>query len=96
MRIVTVCGMGFGTSLMMKMSIDRILREQGIKAELLAWDLGSAKGQPADIVVAPRDMEQHLKSFKARVILIDNLTNKAEIQSKLMPVIHELQETGKH
>ncbi len=90
MRIVTLCGMGFGTSLMMKMAIDELLRKHSIKAELQAWDLGSAKGQAADIIVAPRDMEKHLTGFNARVILIDNLTNKQEIENKLIPVVKEL------
>ncbi len=95
MRIVTLCGMGFGTSLILKMAIDAILRKHGLRAELLAWDLGSAKGQPADIVVAPRDMESHLRSFTAHVVLVDNLTDKAAIEAKLLPVIRELQAAGR-
>lgn len=95
MRIVTVCGMGFGTSLMMKMSIDSVLRSHGIKAELQAWDLGSAKGQTADIIVAPRDMERHLKDFKARLVFIDNLTSKPEMEQKVLPVVKELLAEGR-
>ncbi len=90
MRIVSICGMGFGTSLILRMTIDEILKARGIKAETMAWDLGSAKGQQADIVVAPRDMERHLKDFPARVVLVDNLTNKQEVEAKLIPVVEEL------
>jgi len=90
LRIVTLCGMGFGTSLMLKMTLEEIFRKHGIKAELQAWDLGSAKGQTADVIVAPRDMEGHLKGFGAHVILIENLTNKNEIENKVIPVIKEI------
>jgi len=82
--------MGFGTSLMLRMTIDDILKAHGIKAETLAWDLGSLKGQRADIVVAPRDMERHLKDFPARVVLVNNLTDKKEVEAKLLPVVEEL------
>lgn len=92
MRIVCVCGMGFGTSLMMKMMIDDLLRAHGIKADVEAWDLGSVKGQTADIIVAPRDMERHLEGFNARLIFINNLTSKQEMESKVLPVVRELQE----
>jgi len=48
MEIITVCGMGFGTSLMLKMTVDDILNEKGIKADVSALDVGSAKGRNAD------------------------------------------------
>ncbi len=90
MRVVAICGMGFGTSLLMKMTIDDIFRDNGIKADLQAWDLGSAKGQSADIIVAPQDMKRHLDGFQARIVLVSNLTDKKEIEAKLMPVVREL------
>lgn len=95
MRIVAVCGMGFGTSLMLKMALESILRRHGIEAELHHWDLGSVKGQPADIIVAPRDMQRHLAAHPARLVLIDNLTDKAQIEARLLPVVHELQAQGR-
>lgn len=91
MRIVTVCGMGFGTSLMLKMNIDSVLKKHGTKAEVLAWDLSSMKGQPADVIVTSRDMESHLAGTSAEIVLIDNLTNKEEIESKLLPLVQSLQ-----
>jgi PTS system ascorbate-specific IIB component len=91
MRIATLCGMGFGTSMMLKLFIDDILKAEGIKAETLPWDLGSFKGQQADIVVAPTDMEMHLKSTKAKVVLIRNLVDKKEIKEKVLKAIQESQ-----
>jgi ascorbate PTS system EIIB component len=94
MRIATLCGMGFGTSMMLKLTIDKILKEEGIKAEVLPWDLGTFKGQKADIVVAPTDMESHLRGTKARVVLIKNLIDKNEIRTKVLEAVKEIQEGG--
>ncbi len=91
MRIATLCGMGFGSSMMLKMFIDEILKELRIKAEVIPWDLGTFKGQQADIVVAPIDMQMHLKSTTARVVLIRNLVDKKELRDKLIPVLQEYQ-----
>ncbi|MEW6047538.1 MAG: PTS sugar transporter subunit IIB [Bacillota bacterium] len=90
MRVVALCGMGFGTSLMLKMTIGDIFRAHGIKADVQAWDLGSFKGQAADIVVAPQDMKRHLKDYQGRVVLINNLTDRREIEEKLLPLVREL------
>lgn len=90
MKIVTLCGMGFGTSLTLKMIIDNILETHGIRAEVKAWDLGSFKGQSADIVVAPQDMKRHLQNYQGRVVLVNNLTDRKEIESKILPVVQEM------
>lgn len=87
MRIATLCGMGFGTSMMLKLTIDDLLKDEGIQAETVPWDLGSFKGQQADIVVAPLDMESHLKDATAQVVLIVNLVDKEEIRTKLLAAI---------
>ncbi|MGE5463541.1 MAG: PTS sugar transporter subunit IIB [Syntrophothermus sp.] len=94
MRIATLCGMGFGTSMMLKLFIDDMLKAEGLKAEVVPWDLSTFKGQKADLIVAPKDMESHLRSATARVILINNLVDKTEIKSKVIPAVRELQQAG--
>jgi PTS system ascorbate-specific IIB component len=90
MRIATLCGMGFGTSMMLKLFIDDILKAEGIKAEVVPVDLGSFKGAQADIVVAPVGMDSHLRGTTARVVLIKNLVDKAEIKTKVLEAISGL------
>ena len=90
-RIATLCGMGFGSSMMLKLFIDEILKDLGIKAEVVPWDLGTFKGQQADIVVAPTDMEMHLRSTSAKVVLIKNLVDKKELRDKLVPILETSQ-----
>jgi len=92
MRIATLCGMGFGTSMMLKLFIEDILKEIGMKAEILPWDLGTYKGQKADIVIAPLDMKMHLTDSEAKVILMKSLVDRKELREKLVPVLQELGE----
>ncbi|WP_010280770.1 PTS sugar transporter subunit IIB [Bacillus timonensis] len=84
MEIITVCGMGFGTSLMLKMTVDDILSEEGIKAEVNAWDLGSVKGRTADLIIASEDLKSSLVGMEGRKIFIKILTDTEEIRSKLL------------
>jgi PTS system ascorbate-specific IIB component len=93
MIIATLCGMGFGTSMLLKLTIDEILKQEEIIGyKVVPWDLGSFKGQNADIVVAPTDMESHLKNTSAKVILVKNLVDKSEIREKILAAINSLEE----
>ncbi|MCK5053829.1 MAG: PTS sugar transporter subunit IIB [Anaerolineales bacterium] len=91
MIIATLCGMGFGTSMLLKLTIDDVLKQEGItNYQISPWDLGSFKGQHADIVVAPTDMESHLKDSSATIVLIKNLVDKAEIKEKILAAVNSL------
>jgi PTS system ascorbate-specific IIB component len=87
MNIITVCGMGFGTSLMLKMTIDDILNAEGIKAQVDAWDMGSVKGMKADLFFASEDMKSNLKDIEGEIIFIKNLTDIKEVKEKLLNAI---------
>jgi len=52
MRVITVCGMGFGTSLMLLMTIKDIGKKHHVAVEGEAVDLGSYKGKPCDLIAA--------------------------------------------
>jgi PTS system ascorbate-specific IIB component len=83
MKIVTVCGMGFGTSLMVKMTIDDILKELGKQADTEAMDMGSIKGLNVDLFVTSKEMENSFPEVTAPVIFLDNMINKTEIKEKV-------------
>lgn len=89
MKIVAVCGLGMGSSMMLKMSIDDVLKEEGIKAKLESVDIGSAKGMNADIYVLSQDLERNARDFTGKVIVIKNLTDTDEIRDKLLDVLNK-------
>jgi PTS system ascorbate-specific IIB component len=83
-RIATVCGMGLGTSMMLKLTVQEILRDAGIAATVDPVDLGSFKTMPADVVIAPTSMGALVSGTPARVVLIENLIDKEEIRQKVL------------
>ena len=90
MTIYCICGMGFGTSLMLKMTIDDILEKHGIKADVAAWDLGSAKGVKADLFIMSEDMKNNVEGIEGRLAFIKSMTNVKEVEETLMCVLKEL------
>jgi PTS system ascorbate-specific IIB component len=82
--------MGFGTSLMLKMFLEEILKDLNVQAEIIPWDLGSFKGGgQVDIIVAPKDMESFLKEADASVVLLENLIDKEHITERIKPILIE-------
>lgn len=90
MRIVTVCGMGFGTSLMLLMDVQAIAKKYGYEIDGEAVDLGSAKGKVCDFMVASSEIASELSNESVEVVSINNLLDKEEIEQKVMPVIEKI------
>ncbi|MBV7362998.1 PTS sugar transporter subunit IIB [Actinomycetaceae bacterium TAE3-ERU4] len=91
LNITTVCGMGFGTSLMLAMQVREILANEGIEADTNPVDLGSFKTMSSDMVVAPADMESQVSGGPAKkIVLIDNLVDKNEVKTKVLEAVKSL------
>lgn len=90
MKIITVCGMGFGTSLMLLMSIQDIGKKHGIKVDGEAIDLGSVKGKTCDLIVASSEIIKELNGVETEVIGINNLLDTKEIEEKVLPALKKL------
>lgn len=86
-KILTVCGMGIGTSLILKMNTEKVLRtlgkDDGVTVE--ASDIGTARGaaRSADYVLISQDLADQLGEVPAKVIVIDNFLSIPEITTKL-------------
>ena len=87
LRVLTVCGMGLGTSLMLLMNIEEIGKKHGVKIEGEAVDIGSYKGISCDIIVAASEIAKQLDGRGTPVVLIDNIIDKSNIEEKLMPYL---------
>lgn len=88
MRILTVCGMGFGTSLMLLMTIKEIGKKYGAAIEGEVVDLGSYKGKPSDLIAASGEIAKQIQT-DVPVLAIKNLLNKADIEEQLKPFLEK-------
>ncbi|EQA6114952.1 PTS sugar transporter subunit IIB [Listeria monocytogenes] len=90
MEILTVCGMGFGTSLMLLMEIQDMAKKHGFTVGGEATDLSSAKGRKCDIIVASSEIAKELaEEEEVKVVPIINILDKKEIEEKVLPAIKQ-------
>lgn len=87
MNIVTTCGMGFGTSLMLLMEIQAIGRRHGIEVRGEAVDMSSVKGIPCDAIFGSAEIVRELRDMQVPVIGITNILDKQEIERKFLEFV---------
>ncbi|MGV8877118.1 MAG: PTS sugar transporter subunit IIB [Rhodoglobus sp.] len=85
MKIVAVCGMGIGTSVLLKMNAEKVLRTLGVDADVEAADIGVARGMARDaqIVLTSEEFATEMGDVPAQVIVINNFFDLEEITTKL-------------
>lgn len=90
-KVLAVCGFGVGTSLILKMNIEKVLKQNGIDAEVTNTDITTAAGVNADVIFTSKELYAQLQGkSKAKLIKIDNFMNNKEIEEKGLPVIKEI------
>lgn len=83
MHIVCVCGLGMGSSLILKMTVDKALRELGATGhEIEHWDAGTIDSKSPDLIVTSMDFQERFASRK-NVVYVKNVVSNTEVKEKL-------------
>lgn len=89
-RIMVVCGFGLGSSIVLRMTLDKVLKEEGLKAETFCADEATAKGQDYDLVLTSKEMIKLFKDSDKPAIVIENFLSKEEVREKALSSIKDL------
>lgn len=90
MKILAVCGLGQGTSLILRMSIETVLSEKGVVADVDHMDVSLAAGTDADYIFTSNELAQNLRNHRAKVIVVNNYFDKKEVETALQEVFEKL------
>ncbi|GAA0740988.1 PTS sugar transporter subunit IIB [Clostridium oceanicum] len=88
-NVITVCGCGLGTSLMLLMDVQSIGKKQGIEVRGEAVDLGTARSKSPELFITSEEIAKKLDVEKP-LVAIKNILDKKEIEDKVIPVIKEI------
>ena len=86
MEILCVCGLGQGTSLLLRMNVEEVLKEMGIKANVDNSDVSSASYMNVDYIVTNEVFSKEIRN-KAKKIIVENYFDKEEIKESLSKVL---------
>lgn len=83
-KFLAVCGFGVGSSMVLKMTIEKVCKEKGIACEVENTDLSSAKGARADAIFTSMELGEELKKgSNVPVYPIKRYMDKKEVEQAL-------------
>ena len=85
-KIVTVCGAGVGSSMMLRVFTQQIAQKHEIKTQVDASDIGSINPNDYDVVVTTSGFADRLTT-NAHIIRMDNMMDKAYLEKELLKII---------
>ncbi|EHR36889.1 PTS sugar transporter subunit IIB [Facklamia languida] len=85
-NIVTVCGNGIGSSLLLKMKVEAICDSMGIDANVESCDSNAAVGKEADLFVTVKEFKS-IFSDDQKVAIVKSYTNRKKIEEDLIPAL---------
>lgn len=86
MRIVAVCGLGYGTSVLLKNNIEKALKAidyEGATVEAVGVAEAKEIGSLANIVMTTEELVPILQGINAEIIAIRHVIDQVEIQTAL-------------
>lgn len=87
MKIICVCGLGQGSSLILRMSVESALKKLGVEADVDHMDVSSAAAMDADYIITSSELAQTLERAKSKVVVVNNYFDQNEIKEALEDVL---------
>ena len=87
MKVMIVCGFGLGSSMVLKMTLDDVLKEEGLDVETFCMDSYTAGGQDFDLVFTSNELLYLFENSKQPKVVIQNFLSKDEIREKGLDLI---------
>lgn len=93
LKIVAACGNGMGTSMIIKLKVEKLMKDLNIDASVEALSMGQSKSltNSVDIIIASSHLtSEFVTNQKAKIVGVTNLMDENEIKSALNPVLAKL------
>lgn len=83
MKILCVCGLGQGSSLILRMNVEDILKSKKIPADVDNTDASSASFERCDYIITSGEIAESINNPNARIIIVSNYFNRAIIENEI-------------
>ena len=95
MKIVCVCQMGLGSSVMLKMNIEKVCKDLGIEVKVDSCTAALAKSlidDECEMVITSSDVAPAVKDCGKPIVELKNMVSKKELTEKLQAYFAEKEE----
>lgn len=82
-KALVACRAGMGSSILLKIKVDQVIRENNFPIETEHGNLDSLIGYNGDLIVTMEDLTEELSGKVKYAVGIRNIVDKVEIKHKL-------------
>jgi ascorbate PTS system EIIB component len=86
-QVLAVCGMGMGTSLILRMTCETVFTRLGIPAKVEHADLSTAKSQTVDVLVGQGMHMEELGGAAPVIVTVDDFVDDRALETRLRPAL---------
>ncbi|MGZ9762286.1 PTS sugar transporter subunit IIB [Mycoplasma sp. 394] len=86
LKIIAACGNGMGTSMIIKLKVQKIMKELGVNATVDALSMGQSTGMTnsVDIIISSKHLSEMFNhNQRAKIVGVTNLMDENEIREAL-------------
>lgn len=83
LKVMTVCGVGMGSSLILRTTAEKALKQLGVEADLEHVDVSSARSIDADVIIGQALHTEEFEDAAPVVVTISDFTDVGALKAKL-------------
>ncbi|WP_273333995.1 PTS sugar transporter subunit IIB [Dictyoglomus turgidum] len=90
LKVLAVCGMGLGSSLVLKMTIEKALKELNLEGEVQTADIVTAKGASldADLIITSKELAEQFGSVSVPIVTVKNYVDVKEFVEGIKKILN--------
>lgn len=89
-KIQTVCGFGIGTSLMLKINLEGLIKKNNLQAEVICADVSSFVGNDCDMIFCSAELYDTIAPrTNVPIVKINNIMDSNELEELLINNLKE-------
>lgn len=89
LQVLAVCGLGMGSSLILRMTTDTVLARMGISASVENTDLSAARSTEAHVIIGQGMHISELEGAAPVIVTVDDFVDEAALEARLRPALEE-------
>jgi Phosphotransferase system, galactitol-specific IIB component len=90
MKIVAVCAFGVGSSLILKLTLERVMEDLGVKAEVDNQDMNSVNGAAYDVIFTSNQLAPEFrKTMNIPVYEITKYMDFEEVKASVLDFLEK-------
>jgi len=91
LKIITVCGFGLGSSMLLKMKVEEVLKKHEIAANVETCDVGSAPSMSCDVIFTSYELGGKMQNqTQTPIVMVKNFMDTNEIEEAGLSVVQGL------